>query len=108
MRPDKRIKYTIDPKVIDLITASGIRNVKGFPLSTLYKYVNGSMKYIMISNANRLAKALGATPKFDHKHRVFSLVFITNKIQDLLSAPNYCFNCGNKLDKNVPLNEDKV
>ena len=95
MRKDERSKYKIGDSVKEAIYQLG--GVKAVPLgevpvSSLYKYVNGTAEYIMTRNAYKLSRSLRLKPIFSNG--VFNV-----EINDESISPNYCFNCGNKLNE---------
>ena len=101
MREDKRNKYKVGKSVKEAIYQLGgvtaIAEASDVLIkSTLYKYLNGSSKYIMTGNANKIANALKLKPIFDNDNLLIELE-LKEATKPQLIKPNYCFNCGHKM-----------
>ena len=99
MRKDERVKYKVGDSVKEAIyQLGGVRRLAScspFSASTLYKYLDNSIN-ILNRKAFVLAGALKLKPVFSNG--VFDVEISETKSPQLFS-PNYCFNCGNKLNE---------
>lgn len=106
---DTRYKYTIDPGVLELISQIGPQNiVPGVSVTQLYKYIKGDQKYIMTGAAGKLARSLGAIPKFNHKDRTFTIAFTEFSQRKFKGSPKQFMNSiikGMKGTREVPLTD---
>ena len=99
MRKDERRKYKIGASVrAAILQLGGVKAVPpgGIPVSSLYKYLNGQAEHILTKNAYKLSRSLRLKPIFSKG--VFDVAINDSKIPQSIS-PNYCFNCGNKLNE---------